>query len=205
VCNYLLRLCWAHGDDEIIPAQKAIEWFDLGGVGKSPARFDFAKLNNVNAHYIKERSDADLAKLAVPFISTLLERSLTPAEIDLLTKAMPDLKPRAQTLIEIAEMTKFYFHSGAFTFDDKAKKILTPEALQHLKNLTAQMENLPDFTAEALENIFRAYAEEKGLKLGAVAQPLRVALSGSTVSPPIFHVAGLLGKSETLKRIHAVL
>jgi glutamyl-tRNA synthetase len=206
VNNYLLRLCWAHGDDEIIPAKKAIEWFDLGGVGKSPARFDFAKLNNVNAHYIKEKPDADLAKLVTPFICRALGQTvLEQPQLDLLTHAMPDLKPRAQTLVEIAEMSKFFFHSGAFTFDEKAQKILTDDAKSHLKELVSRMEKLPDFTHENLENIFRAYAEEKGLKLGAVAQPLRVALSGSTVSPPIFSVAGLLGKKETLKRIQAVL
>ncbi len=204
VCNYLLRLCWAHGDDEIIPQAKAIEWFDLGGVGKSPARFDFAKLNSVNAHYIKEKPDEELAKLAEPYIEKSLGRAPGPDEIALLAKAMPDLKPRAQTLVEIAEMSKFYFHEGKFTFDDKAKKILTPEALAHLKELTALMEKAPDFTSEALENIFRVYAEEKSLKLGAVAQPLRVALSGSTVSPPIFHVAALLGKEETLNRVRAI-
>ncbi|MFA5040074.1 MAG: glutamate--tRNA ligase [Bdellovibrionales bacterium] len=205
VNNYLLRLCWAHGDDEIIPQNKAIEWFDLSGVGKSPARFDFAKLNSVNAHYIKEKPDEELARLVVPFIVAFLGRHLTPDEVDLLTKAMPDLKPRAQTLVEIAEMSRFYFHSGAFTFDDKSLKILTPDAKAHLKELTARMENLEHFTSEALEEIFRAYAEEKGLKLGAIAQPLRVAISGSTVSPPIFHVAALLGMHETLKRVHEII
>ncbi|MDD4617515.1 MAG: glutamate--tRNA ligase [Alphaproteobacteria bacterium] len=204
VCNYLLRLCWSHGDDEIIPREKAIEWFDLSGVGKSPARFDFVKLNSVNAHYMKEKPDAELAKLAAPFVSAKIGRELTDAEVELLAKAMPDLKPRAQTLVEIAEMSAFYFHSGAFVLDDKAKKILTPEAMKNLKELAAKMESLAPFTGEAAEDLFRKYAEEKGLKLGAVAQPLRVALSGSTVSPPIFHVAGLLGKEETLRRISAV-
>lgn len=205
VCNYLLRLCWAHGDDEIIPQDKAIEWFDLDGVGKSPARFDFAKLNSVNAHYIKEKPDTALAALVAPFLGKLLERDLTRDEVELLAKAMPDLKPRTQTLIDIASMAKFYFHSGAFTFDEKSLKILTPEAKQHLAELATRLEKMDAFTHEALEALFRAYAEEKGLKLGGVAQPLRVALSGSTVSPPIFAVADLLGKNETLKRIRAVL
>jgi glutamyl-tRNA synthetase len=205
VCNYLLRLCWSHGDDEIIPREKAIEWFDLDGVGKSPARFDFAKLGNLNAHYIKETLDADVAKLAAPFVAKSLGRDLTAPEIDLLARAMPDLKPRAQTLVDIADMAKFYFHQGAFTFDDKALKVLTPEAKEHLKTLAQRMEGLIDFTGEGVEAMFRDYAEEKTLKLGAVAQPLRVALSGSTVSPPVFAVAGLLGKEETLKRVKAVL
>ena len=203
--NYLLRLCWSHGDDEIISTQQAIEWFDLDGIGKSPARFDFVKLGSVNAHYIKETADADLAKLAEPFVSRKLGQALTSAQMDILTRAMCDLKPRAQTLVDIAEMAAFYFHVGAFTFDDKAKKILTPEAKQYLVDLSAQLEGVSDFTVEAVEELFRAYALEKGVKLGCVAQPFRVALSGSTVSPPIFGVAGLLGKEETLRRIRAMV
>ena len=204
VRNYLLRLCWSHGDDEIISTEQAIEWFDLDGIGKSPARFDFAKLGSVNAHYIKQADDARLAALAEPYIARTLGQPLTLAQMDLLTRAMPDLKPRVQTIVEIAEMAVFYFHEGAFAFDEKAKKFLTPEAKQYLSDLAVRLETLSDFTAEAVEAVFRAYAEEKALKLGAVAQPLRAALTGSSVSPPIFGVAALLGKAETLRRILAV-
>ena len=199
--NYLLRLCWSHGDDEIIPTQQAIEWFDFDGIGKSPARFDFAKLGSVNAHYIKQTDDRKLAELAEPFIAKILERPLTLAQMDLLTRAMPDLKPRAQTIVEIAEQAVFYFHEGALKMDEKAKKLLTPEAKQYLATLAERIKDLPDFTAHAVEELFRVFAEEKGLKLGAVAQPLRAALTGSTVSPPIFGVAVLLGKNEALTRI----
>lgn len=205
VCNYLLRLCWSHGDDEIIPRAQAIEWFDLSGVGKSPARFDFTKLGSVNSHYIKLTPDAELAKLVEPFINRALGIEVSAAQIDLLAQAMPDLKPRAQTLVEIAEMAKFYFHSGAFTFDEKSKKVLSDEAKSYLVALAKQIEGLADYSGEAVEGLFRAFAEEKAVKLGAVAQPLRVALSGSTVSPPIFGVAGLLGKEEVLKRIQAAI
>ena len=93
----------------------------------------------------------------------------------------------------------FYFHIGPLPFDDKAKKLLTPEAKQYLFDLAARLESLPDFTSESVEGLFRVYAEEKALKLGAVAQPLRAALTGSTISPPIFGVAALLGKQESLK------
>jgi len=203
--NYLLRLCWAHGDDEIISTEQAIQWFDFDGIGKSPARFDFAKLGSVNAHYIKEADPRRLAELAEPFIARTLGQALSLAQLDLLVRAMPDLKPRAQTIVEIAEMAVFYFHQGAFTMDEKTQKLLTPEAKQHLAVLAERIKSLPDFTAEIIENTARAYAEEKGLKLGAVAQPLRAALSGSTVSPPIFGVAALLGKEETLRRIRCVI
>ena len=205
VRNYLLRLCWSHGDDEVISTEQAIAWFDLGGIGKSPARFDFAKLGSVNAHYIKQAEDPRLATLAEPVLARMLGHDLSPAQKDLLTRAMQDLKPRAQTIVEIAEMAMFYFHSGAFTaMDDKTKKLLTPEAKAALADLAARIETLEPFTAETIEGVCRGYAEEKGLKLGGIAQPLRAALSGSTVSPPIFGVAALLGKEESLRRIKAV-
>ncbi len=203
--NYLLRLCWSHGDNEFISTEQAIQWFDFDGIGKSPARFDFVKLGNVNAHYIKLTDDRKLAELAEPFLAKTLQRPITLAELDLLTKAMPDLKPRAQTLVEIAEMAVFYFHAGAFPMDEKTLKLLTPEAKQHLAVFAERLKAVTEFTAENIESIARVYAEEKALKLGAVAQPFRAALSGSTVSPPIFGVAALLGKEETLKRIGHVV
>lgn len=199
--NYLLRLCWAHGDDELISTEQAIQWFDFDGIGKSPARFDFTKLGSVNAHYIKQSDDKKLVELAQPFVEQRLGKSLTAAQVDTLLRAMPDLKPRAQTLIEIADMAMFYFHDGAFAMDEKTQKLLTPEAKTHLSALAERLRGLNDFTSESIETAARTFAEEKGVKLGAVAQPLRAALSGSTVSPPIFGVAALLGKDETLKRI----
>jgi glutamyl-tRNA synthetase len=199
--NYLLRLCWSHGDDEIISTTQAIEWFDFGGIGKSPARFDFVKLGSINAHYIKQTDDRKLVELTAPFVAKILGRALTAAELDLFVRAMPDLKPRAQTLVEIAEQSAFFFRNGPQTPDEKAQKLLTPEAKTHLAVLAARLKSLPEFNSGAIEELFRAYAEENSLKLGAVAQPLRAALTGSTVSPPIFAVAGLLGRDETLRRI----
>lgn len=201
ICNYLLRLCWSHGDDEIINLQQAIEWFDVSGIGKSPARFDFAKLGSVNAYYIKASDDTRLAKLAEPFIGKTFGKPLTLAQMDLLTRAMPDLKTRAQTIVEIAEMALFYFHTGPLPMDEKTKKLLTRENIEHLSALAALIESLPDFTGEAVEALFRSYAEQKAVKLGSIAQPLRAALTGSTISPPIFGVAALLGKANTLARI----
>ena len=201
VRNYLLRLCWAHGDDELISTEQAIEWFDLSGVGKSPARFDFTKLGSVNAHYIKLADDRRLAELCEPFVAKIIGQPLSLQQMDLFTRAMTDLKPRAQTLVEIAEMAVFYFHQGRLMMDEKAQKLLTDDAKQHLVALVEQLRGLNDFTAEAVEAAVRSYAEEKGLKLGAIAQPLRAALTGSSVSPPIFGVAALLGREETLRRL----
>ncbi len=201
VCNYLLRLCWAHGDDEIISREQAVEWFDLGGVGKSPARFDFAKLNHVNAHYIAQAENRRLAELAAPFLGKKLGRELSQSEMSTLEQAMPDIKPRSQTILEIASAAAFYFAARPLPPDEKARKLLSGDALPILGDLATRIRAMPDFNARALEDMFRVYAEERGLKLGAVAQPLRAALTGSAVSPPIFAAAGLLGREETLGRI----
>jgi len=197
--NYLLRLCWAHGDDEIIPTDQAIEWFDFDGVGRSPARFDFAKLNHLNAHYIGKMDDKDLAMLTVPFLNKLRGKDLLDSQLPTLIAAMPDLKPRVHRLTEIAEAAIFYF--DCLEPDEKAQKLLTAEALTHLGELKVRLETLPAFTHDAIEGLFRSYAEEKGLKLGGVAQPFRAALSGRAVSPPIFTAAALLGQDEVLRRL----
>lgn len=203
VINYLLRLCWAHGDDEIIPIEQAIAWFDFDGIGKSPARFDFAKLNHVNAHYIGQASNERLLDLAEPFLRESLGRDLTDVERQRFLGALPDVKPRVQTLREMADATHFYFCRR--DPDEKARKILTPDAKTLLGELSERMKALPIFTAEEIENMFRAVAEEKNLKLGLVAQPLRAALTGAAVSPPIFTAAALLGRDEVLARLAAIL
>jgi len=197
--NYLLRLCWSHGDDEIISDEQAKEWFNLESVGKSPARFDFAKLNNLNAHYIKNKDDNDLVDLVLPFIS----KELSIHEKDMLLKAMPDLKVRASLLTDIANASLFMFHKGDFSFDEKSLKILN-DGKEHLKNLYESLKSI-DFESEKIEQLFREYAESKGIKMGIAAQPLRAALSGGTVSPPIFKIAEILGKDESLERISRVL
>ncbi len=201
--NYLLRLCWGHGDDEIISTKQAIEWFDFDGVGRSPARFDFAKLNHLNAHYIGQMENNALAAMTLPFLKKKLGRSVGEVEQALLEKALPDIKPRVQLLTEIAEAAQFYFY--ILEPDEKAQKILTPEAKALLAELMGWIEAAEPFTHDVLEGIFRAYAEENGLKLGSVAQPLRAALTGRGVSPPIFTAAALLGKEEVLKRLGCVI
>jgi glutamyl-tRNA synthetase len=199
VRNYLLRLCWSHGDDEIISTEQAIQWFDFDGIGKSPARFDFAKLGHINAHYIGLKSDAELAALVAPFSATLLGRALTGDETARLAAMMPDVKPRVQTLVEAAAATRFLFER--LPPDDKAQKLLSADAKALLTELAGEMKALPVFDAPAIEALFRAKAEAKGIKLGAVAQPLRAALTGRAVSPPIFTAAALLGRNEVLGRL----
>ena len=201
VRNYLLRLGWAHGDDEIISTEQAIEWFNLEGIGRSPSRFDFAKLENLNAHYIRQADDARLVGLVVPRLEADLGRKLTDAECDLLKRAMNGLKQRARTIVDLAQSARFYVAARPLPLDEKAAALLDEKGRSLLSELAALFQAEPDFTAAALEGLVRRFAEERGEKLGKVAQPLRAALTGSTVSPPIFEVAELLGRQETLARM----
>lgn len=201
VRNYLLRLCWSHGDDEIITTEQAIQWFDLEHVGQSPARFDFSKLDSVNAHYLRLRTDRDLAELIAPRIAAQLGiPELSAAALTLLTRAMPELKPRAKTLVELALAAAFYVTPRPLPLDEGAKNLLSDEGKRHLVALHPQLAALPDFTATAIEELFRAYATAQGVKLGVVAQPFRAALSGMATSPPIFAAAEFLGRDEVLGR-----
>ncbi len=201
VRNYLLRLGWGHGDDEIISTEQAVEWFDLGGIGRSPSRFDFAKLDNLNAHYMRLADDVRLVGLIVPLIEAKSGAPVNSEARDLLTRAMPGLKQRAKTLVELADSAQFYVVARPLKMTDKAADLVTGEGAAVLAELAERLRPFDAWDAASIEAEVRQYAENKGLKLGKVAQPLRAALSGSTVSPPIFEVAELLGKTETLARI----
>ena len=199
--NYLLRLGWGHGDDEVISREQAIEWFDLEQVGKSPSRFDVKKLENLNGHYIREADDGRLAGLITPRIGTLIGRSLTTEEIELLVRAMPELKPRAKTLVELAENSTFLFQTRPLDFDEKAAQLLAGDAPRLLARAWAALNALDEWTALATEAAVRSTAESAGVKLGQVAQPLRAALTGRATSPGIFDVLVLLGREESLARV----
>ncbi len=195
--NYLLRLGWGHGDEEIIPTDKAIEWFDLDGVGRSPARFDLDKLNHLNGHYIREAEDGRLAELAAGYF----DPAPSPLARQRLAAGIAGLKPRAKTLKELAELGAFYAAERPLALNDKAEKLLGDEARALLGRLQPRLEALGDWSAEPIEAEVRAFAETEGVKLGAVAQPLRAALTGSNVSPPIFEAAAVLGREESLARL----
>jgi glutamyl-tRNA synthetase len=198
--NYLLRLGWSHGDDEIISTEQAIEWFDLGGIHRSPAQFDFAKLDSVNAHYIREADDGRLVDLIAEGLEPELGRALTAADRDRLTRAMPALKPRAKTIVELAERARFYIAPRPIRLAADATKLLTPDARALLHDLGGNI-GAAEWQTDALEARLRDFAVEKGFKLGAVAQPLRAALTGSLASPGIFEVMEVLGREETLGRL----
>ncbi|WP_032113740.1 glutamate--tRNA ligase [Candidatus Paracaedibacter symbiosus] len=199
LCNYLLRLGWGHGDDEIITRAQAIEWFDGTGIGKSPARLDLAKLTNLNAHYIRETGNARLVELIQPHLTAKLGRELEDTEINRLLHGMNGLKQRAKTLIDLANASLFYCEVQPI--DEKAAKFTTSEAKALVKAVADKLENVTDFTESAIDATVRIVSEEQGEKLGNIAQPLRVALTGSTISPSVFEVMEVLGKEETLNRL----
>jgi glutamyl-tRNA synthetase, bacterial family len=196
VFNYLLRLGWGHGDDEIISREQAMEWFDIDGVGQSASRFDFAKLQNLNGHYLREADDARLAKLVLPKLDE-------GADLNLLTRAMSVLKVRAKDLNELAEGAAFLFARRPLAMSEKALALLTDEGRSRLSAICERLSSNFDWTLEGLEANLKAMAEEQGLGLGKLAQPLRAALTGQTTSPGIFDVLVLLGREESLARISA--
>ena len=195
--NHLLRLGWGHGDDEIISREQAVEWFDLSGVGKSPSRFDLKKLDSLTGHYIRVADDARLAQLAAPF----LPFAASPQQIELLQRSMHALKPRAANLLEIADGAAFLFRTRPLEMDADAQALLGGDAKAILHSIHAALDALADWNTEALEAAVRQVAESGGVKLGAVAQPLRAALTGRRTSPGIFDVLVLLGREESLGRI----
>ena len=204
--NYLARLGWSHGDDEIFSTKQAIEWFDLDAVGRSPSRFDFAKLENLNGQYIRNASDVELVshiRAIIPEIEGAKEFSgnITKEGWKKLQMAMPGLKERAKTLVELLLSARYLFVKRPIDLDEKAAKVLEGDAKQHLAALCERFSNLAEWKSSELEEATRAYAEVAGAKLGNVAQPLRAALTGRTTSPPIFDVLHVLGREESLARI----
>jgi glutamyl-tRNA synthetase len=201
--NYLLRLGWSHGDDEIISTAQAVEWFNFESIGKSAARMDYKKLDNLNGHYIRETDNAVLAAEATAF----LERENPPRILSDLARtrllaAMPSVKERAKTLVELIQGADFLYTDGIRDLDAAAEKLLTLEARDQLAAALPALE-ATDWTGPALEAAARSHAEANGLKLGQVAQPLRAALTGKASSPPLFEMLSLLGREESLIRLRA--
>jgi glutamyl-tRNA synthetase len=204
--NYLVRLGWSHGDQEIFSTEEMIAAFDLPQIGRSPARFDFAKLESLNGHYIRQSADADLLaaiEALLPHIAdgAALKAKLTPRLRQQWLAAMPSLKERAKTLLDLIDGAHFLFTDRPIPLDEKASALLGPEAKALLGEVVRDFAGIAPWNAEATEQVVRSFVERKGLKLGAVAQPLRAALTGRTTSPGIFEVLGVLGKDESLGRI----
>ena len=201
--NYLLRLGWSHGDDETISTAQAIEWFNFESIGKSAARMDYKKLDNLNGHYIRQTEDDVLAAETIAFLERLTPpQPLSEMARARLKAAMPSLKERARTLLELSQSAEFLYTDGPRTLDEAAAKLLTPEGRAGLATTLPALE-ATDWTGPALEAAARAHAEAGGLKLGQVAQPLRAALTGKASSPPLFEMLALLGRAESLNRLRA--
>ncbi len=203
--NYLVRLGWSHGNDEIFSTEQMVDWFDLGGIGRSPARFDFVKLEDLNGHYIRNTPDDELLariRQALPEFENgaRLEARFAAAGWGKLEAALPSLKARAKTLRELVDGAGYLIAERPLCLDDKAAKLLTDDARVLLGRLLSRLET-SEWAAGALESEVRNFAETEGVKLGGIAQPLRAALTGRTVSPPVFDVMAVLGREEALARI----
>ena len=199
--NYLLRLGWGHGDDEIISDEQAIAWFDGSGLGKSPARFDTAKLTALNAHYLKAATPERLVPLITPALEEATGATVDEEAASRLAAGMPGLTERAKTLTELAESAAIYVRPRPLSMNDKAAKLLNKGGREVLAAAQESLSKLTPWSAEALESWARDYTETADIKLGALAQPLRAALTGTIVSPPIFDVMAIFGREEALARI----
>jgi glutamyl-tRNA synthetase len=204
--NYLVRLGWSHGDQEIFTTEEMVAAFDLAHIGRSPARFDFAKLENLNGHYIRAAGDGELLaalEAVLPHIAggDTLSVKLTPALRAKFAVAMPALKERAKTLVELFEASRFLWADRPLPLTEQAAALLTSEARATIAALVPELAAITEWSAAAVEAVVRGFAERAGLKLGSVAQPLRAALTGKTTSPPIFDVLAVLGREESLSRL----
>ena len=203
--NYLVRLGWSQGDREFFTTDDMVEAFDLAQVGRSAARFDLVKLENMNGHYMRATSDAELTQALIDTLPYLAGGDDLAGKLDdslraQIEKAMPGLKERAKTLVELLDGTRFLYAARPLAMDAKAQEILD-KGREHLPHLIARLETVTEWSAGAAEAAVRAYAEETGAKLGQVAQPLRAALTGRGTSPGIFDVLEVLGRDESLSRL----
>jgi glutamyl-tRNA synthetase len=204
--NYLVRLGWSHGDQEIFSTEEMMAAFDLPQIGRAPARFDFAKLESLNGHYIRNTSDGgllDAIERLLPHLAggDAIAAKMTPELRAQWLQAMPSLKERAKTLVDLIEGAYFLLADRPIHLDDKAAALLTPENRTMLHEIAGKLGTVEPWTADATEHAVRTFAEQRGIKLGAVAQPMRAALTGRTTSPGIFEVLLVLGKAESLTRL----
>jgi glutamyl-tRNA synthetase len=204
--NYLVRLGWSHGDDEIMSTEQMVEWFDIDAINRGAARFDFAKLESVNAHYLRQMDDAALTDLFLAELDKLAKGEAFAARLDdkrigQLRAAMPHLKERAKSLADLMDAAEFIVATRPLPVDEAAQKLLDVDARRLLAKAVDALTGVSDWTVDAIEQAIKALAENSGLKLGKIAQPLRAALTGRTTSPGIYDVLAILGREESLARI----
>jgi glutamyl-tRNA synthetase len=204
--NYLVRLGWSHGDDEIMSDQQMIQWFEISDINRGASRFDFQKLEAINGHYMRFSDDADLVKAMIDILPEIEGGARILARLNDTTKAqllaaMPGLKERAKTLVELADSANYLFAQRPLVLDEKASGLLNDEGLSVLSGVLPVLAAVKDWTAETLDAAVRVHAEKAGLKLGKIAQPLRAALTGRATSPGVFDVLAVLGREESIGRI----
>ncbi|KPK26152.1 MAG: glutamyl-tRNA synthetase [Betaproteobacteria bacterium SG8_40] len=204
--NYLVRLAWSHGDDEIMSTEQMIAWFEVDDVNRGAARFDFAKLESLNAHYIRQKSDEALFDLLMTELPHLpggdaFEIRLTPSHRDQLRRALPLLKERAKTLKDLLDGANFIVAERPLELDAAAMKLMDGDAMMLLSRLVPALSSVEPWSADTIEPAIKSFAEAEQLKLGKIAQPLRAALTGRTTSPGIFDVLAILGRDESLARL----
>ena len=200
--NYPVRLGWSHGDQEVFTREELVRYFTLDTVGKAPSVFNPEKLEWLNAHYIKERGADSLVPLIEPFLET---RGYPGKPADYIAKAVKTLQPRASKLTDMADAMKFYLVDEVEIDPAAAKKFLIPENRPAMEKVMAALEAMDCFNEKGLEAVFAAVVQELGVKLGKIAQPVRVALTGTTVSPGLFEIIDVLGKDTALKRLGRAL
>jgi glutamyl-tRNA synthetase len=202
LANYMVRLGWAHGDQEIFSREELIKYFSLEHMSKSPGVYDEEKLLWLNSHYIKETPLPELARLLLPFLERL---GLTAPDLDYVTKVAGTLNTRSKTLVEMADAARFYFQDPRPYEEKGARKFLTSENAANLEEIIKRLQAMAEFSEPALNQLFQDLTTETGLKMVQLAQPVRLALTGKTVSPGLFDIINILGKAEVLKRLNLAL
>ncbi|MEE2698907.1 MAG: glutamate--tRNA ligase [Pseudomonadota bacterium] len=205
LCNYLLRLGWSHGNDEIINRKHAIEWFNLENIGRGASRFDIDKLTSLNGHYIRQTKDEELIDLIMPSLESYYGDKLSKDCRNRLKLGISGLKQRAKTVTELIKNAEIYARLRPFKLDQEAKRMIVGDGKQHLVNIRQLIVGLEEWDAQNLQEIIRTYSENCGSKLGIVVQPLRAALSGRNISPSLFEVMEIIGRDETLARIDDII
>ena len=202
--SYLLRLGWSHGDEDIIPIDKAVDWFDITHVGRGAARIDFDKLASINSHYIRESGDETLFDLIKGPIEERIQSSLDQESITRLKNGIPALKSRAKTIPELIDNIVFYVQKRPLILNKKATNILNSDARKRLAQLAKILGDLGIWSENSIEKVIKDFANQQEINLKQIALPFRVAITGTTISPGIFEVAKILGQQETMGRLKDV-
>ena len=199
--NYLLRLGWSHGDEEIISIENAIKWFNVESIGKSPAKFDIERLNSLNSHYINVMGDSEVIKIITDSYAKKGE-IIQKDKLHILKNGIKGLKSRARTTVELTNMSSFYIEETPISLDEKSKKILTDQNCILIKEYVIYLELIKNWNEKSIEENIKSFCNDKKINLGKLAQPLRAALTGKSVSPGLYEVILALGKTETINRIN---